>query len=309
MKDQLTEKIKVPFMAMILPTVSVSVILILASIYFIVAKGFNFGVDFEGGAKIAFQFAEDLGESDVRGAVESLDAGEIQIVRFGQAEEKSFLVKVRHIEGRNMSQELKDKVQNKWPSTTVLSEETVGPKVGNELRKRGIFAVAVTWLLIIIYVGVRFDFLFSPGALIALFHDIIITAGFFVFLDKEVNLPILAAALTIIGYSINDTIIVFDRIRENLKKLPESIPLRALVDISLNETLSRTIVTSLTVLFAVLVLFFLGGGVLHDFAFCMIIGVVVGTYSSIFIASPIYLLFNHLFPSKAMARGNTRSLK
>lgn len=296
----------IPFMQVKWVFIFISILVVLLSFYFMGSHGFNFGVDFKGGVKLVYKFSKPLGEGDIRKSLSDLDLGDVQVVRFGKVDENSFLVKVKFQEERNLSKEitsaLKEKLQEVNPE--ILSEETVGPRVGAELRKRGIFAVVLTWILILIYVGIRFDFLFSPGAVVALLHDLCITIGFFTFFNKEINLPILAAALTIIGYSINDTIVVYDRIRENIKKLPAKIPMADIVNQSINETLSRTVVTSLTLLFVVLVLFYLGGGVLHDFAFCMIIGVVVGTYSSVFIASPVYLACNRLFPHKGIARGS-----
>jgi preprotein translocase subunit SecF len=284
----------------------ISLIVVSVSVFFILQRGFNFGVDFKGGEKLVYQFLDETGEAPIREALTPLDLGDIQIVQFGRKKEKSFLVKVKYHADREVTREVTQALRNSFGAEKIqlLSEETVGPRVGAELRRRGVFAIVLTWVLILIYIGLRFDFLFSPGAVMALIHDIIITVGFFTYFNKEINLPILAAALTIIGYSINDTIVVYDRIRENLKKLPSHIPMENLVSISLNETLSRTLVTSITLLFAVVVLFFLGGGVLHDFAFCMIIGVVVGTYSSIFIASPVYLACYKLFPGKSMVRSS-----
>lgn len=283
----------------------VSLAVIAASLYVIAVHGINFGVDFKGGVKMIYKFAQPTSDGKVREIIEPLGVGDPQVVRFGKKNENSFLIKVKYQKDREIAREITGKLSEVYgaKNLTLLSEETVGPKVGKELRKRGMFAVGLTWILILIYVGWRFDFLFAPGAVLALFHDIIITLGFFTFFDKEFNLPILAAILTIIGYSINDTIIVYDRIRENLKKLPASVPINDLITLSLNETFSRTIVTSLTALFAMGVLFFLGGGVLHDFAFCLIIGIIVGTYSSIFIATPVYLVLNRLFPHKGLIRG------
>lgn len=298
----------IPFASLTRYFLPVSVIAVAASLFFIFQRGFNFGVDFRGGVKLIYQTAESMSDGEVRSLLDPLDLGDFQVVRFGAEVERSFLVKVKYQEGREIHREVNQVLQQALGAdkVTLLSEETVGPTVGSELRKRGIFAVLLTWLLILIYIGIRFDFFFAPGAVLALLHDVIIPLGFFSYLGKEVNLPILAAVLTIIGYSINDTIVIYDRVRENLRKLPSSSPLSDIVDQSLNETLSRTLVTSLTVLFAVVVLFILGGGVLHDFAFYMIIGVVAGTYSTIFIACPAYLAVNRLIPHKAGVRGIKR---
>jgi preprotein translocase SecF subunit len=180
-------------------------------------------------------------------------------------------------------------------NATLEKEETVGPRVGAELRKRAIMAIIFSWLLMMIYIGYRFDFYFAPGAFLSLVHDTVITVGIFAFLRKEVDLTILAAILTLIGYSINDTIVVFDRIREYKHRITPTT-VWDVVNESINSTFSRTIITSLTVLFVAIVLFLKGGGTLHDFAFCMIIGVIIGTYSSIFVASPLYIGMYHYWP-------------
>lgn len=281
---------------------AVSLVLVIASLYLIFTKGFNFGVDFKGGVKLVYQFSQPTGEEVVRESLLALDIGEVQVVRYDKVEANKLLVKVKFKEGVDLAELITNKLQAdlKDNQVTLESSEDVGPKVGQELRRQGFLAMVLTWALILIYVGVRFDFLFAPGAIIALIHDVIIPCGVFSLLQIEFNLPILAALLTIIGYSINDTIVIDDRIRENLKKLSSKLSLPAVIDQSLTETLSRTIITSLTLFFAVLVLFFLGGAVLHDFSFCMLIGLVCGTYSTIFIASPIYLALNKMFPGKGM---------
>jgi preprotein translocase subunit SecF len=175
------------------------------------------------------------------------------------------------------------------------SEETVGPKVGKELRKKAWLAVIFAVILMLIYIGYRFDFFFAPGAVVALIHDVVITMGFFALLGKEFNTATLAALLTIVGYSINDTIIVYDRIREN-GHLINRENIKEIVNLSINQTFARTIITVLTVQFVLLVIFFRGGGTLHDFAFAMIVGFFCGTYSSIFIASPCYIGLYKVWP-------------
>lgn len=294
----------IPFMRWKWFFISVSLLFVAGSFFIILTKGLNFGVDFKGGIKLAYHFSKPIGDGDIRKMLDSLDLGDVQVIRFGKETENSYMIKTKYQEGIDVTKAITAEFKKGLgdDGATLLSEENVGPKVGRELRKRGLFAIILTWILILIYVGIRFDFLFSPGAIVALIHDVVIAVGFFAFFDKEVNLPILAAVLTIIGYSINDTIVIYDRVRENLRKLPSSMPLAELIEQSINETLSRTIITSLTVLFAVLVLFFLGGGVLHDFAFCMVVGVIAGTYSTIFVASPVYLLCQRLFPHKGLVR-------
>lgn len=294
------EPVKIPCMKYKWVFMGVSSVLTLISLFLIFKHGINYGVDFKGGVKSVYQFSKPVGDDELRKSLATEDLGDVELVQFGQAKDNQYLFKVKYQEGKNMADLVTTALHKVDPQVSRLSEETVGPKAGAELRKRGLMAVILTWILILVYIGFRFDFLFAPGAVIALIHDLTITLGFFTFFHKEFNLPILAAFLTILGYSINDTIIVYDRIREKFKKVPASWPISYVMDKSINETFSRTIVTSLTVLFAMVVLFILGGGVLHDFAFCMIVGVVTGTYSSIFVASPVSLGFYNLFPAKGM---------
>lgn len=283
----------------------------LFSLYFISSHGFNFGVDFMGGIKLVYKFTDPIGDEKIREMLSQVGFHDAEVSSFGNVADKSFLIKVKFEENKNTSTDITKKFQEilSTDKVSLLSEETVGPKVGADLRKRGVFSVVLTLALILIYIGWRFDFLFSPGAILALVHDTVFALGMFTFFHKEFNLPILAAVLTLIGYSNNDTIIIYDRIRENLRKLPATLSLSELINISLNETLSRSIVTHVTVLFSMIVLFFFGGGVIHDFAFFMIVGVIVGGYSSIFIASPVYLFVHKLFPNKGILRGKGSSRK
>lgn len=293
----------IPFMKLKWFFMAGSIVVVALSIFIMFSHGFNFGVDFKGGIKLVYKFTESVGDEKLHEAIDPMDLGDVQIMGFGDPKDNSFLIKVKYQEGRDLSKDITDKLSSIYAGkVTLQSDETVGPNVGAELRKRGIFSVVLTLVLILIYIGWRFDFLFAPGAIIALIHDVAFCLGAFNFAHKEFNLPILAAVLTLIGYSNNDTIIIYDRVRENLKKLPGTVTLENLINISLSETMSRTIVTHLTVLFSMIVLYVFGGGVIHDFAFFMIIGVVVGAYSSIFIASPIYLALCKYFPEKGMNR-------
>lgn len=297
-----------PFMKLKFLALIFSLGLFGASLYFVYTKGFNFGVDFAGGIKLVYQFSGPTSEDAIRSAMAGLDLGDAQVLRFGQKEDRSFLIKVREKPGVEVVVEITGQLKEKMAGQeiTLLAEEFVGPRVGTELRNRGIWAIVISWILILIYVGWRFDFLFAPGAIIALIHDVQIAIGFLVFFGKEINLPILAAMLTIIGYSINDTIVIYDRIRENIKKMSPNGNLAQLIDLSLTQTLSRTLVTGTTTIFSLIVLFVLGGGVLHDFAFCMLVGVIAGTYSSLFVASPIYLACQKLFPNWGLVKGGGR---
>lgn len=297
-----TGKKPFPFMPLMWPFLIFSVVTFALSVYAIMWHGMNYGVDFLGGTKMTYEFNSGIDAEAIRSASENLDLGEIQIVPFGDLSGNKYIIRGKYEEGRDTSKVLDaaftknfgaDKFKN-------LGAETVGPKVGADLQKKGWLSIAMTCVLLLIYIGFRFDFLFAPGAIIALIHDVFISAGVFAWMGKEFSLPILAALLTILGYSINDTIIIYDRVRENLTKLPKSLTLEEVIDVSLTETFSRTIVTSLTVFIVVLILFLTGGGVLHDFAFCLMVGVAFGTYSSIFIASPIYLGLQKLFPTKGL---------
>lgn len=306
-----TGKKPISFMQLKWVFVLISLIFVGMSVYEITVKGLNFGVDFKGGAKIIAGFSEGVGAEQIREKMDALKIGDVQVIQFGQdASKNQFMIRGKYIEGQDVAELIITTLQKDFKGMTILSQEVVGPKVGADLQEKGILSVLFACLLIMVYIGFRFDFHFSPGAVAALVHDIVISVGFFSFFGKEFNLPILAALLTILGYSINDTIVIYDRIRENIKRLPKNTNLVDVINVSVTETLRRTIVTSLTVLLVVVTLFYLGGGVLHDFAFCLIIGVVFGTYSSIFIAAPIYVWLQKVFPKqgiKAEKEANARA--
>jgi len=298
-----TGKKPFPFMRYKWFFIFISLIFVSLSARELYVNGLNLGVDFKGGTKILYQFSEPTSIDKIRRLTDSLGIGNVQVIRFGNdSSQTQYLVRAKYIANKDVSALLNNKIKEAFASQNVLvlSQEVVGPKVGHDLQKKGYMSVLLACLLILCYIGFRFDFLFSPGAIIALAHDILISIGFFAFFGKEFNLPILAALLTILGYSINDTIVIYDRIRENIGRLSRKTATVDVIDISITETLRRTIVTSLTVLFVVVTLFFIGGGVLHDFAFCLIVGTIFGTYSSVFIASPIYLALQKLFPTKGI---------
>ena len=282
-------RLNIPFMKFRWFTSSLSIILVVASIFLIATRGLNYGIDFKGGAKLEYQFPKDITESDVRAVVSNLGLGDITVVRYGPREERRMSIRVEMPEMHaKIAPVITKALTDSYGEVLLESEETVGPKVGAELRRKAWLTILFSWLLMLVYIGYRFNFYFAPGAVIALIHDVLITLGIFALLGKEINLAILAAILTIIGYSVNDTIVVFDRIRENSKGISSSTVID-IVNKSLNSTLSRTLITSLTSLFVILVLFLKGGGTLHNFAFALLVGVVVGTYSSIFVASPIFV--------------------
>ncbi|MDY6855677.1 MAG: protein translocase subunit SecF [Thermodesulfobacteriota bacterium] len=278
-----------------------SSILILLSIGSIALKGgLNYGIDFAGGTMVQIWFKKGATPDEVRKGLQKIGLEGSTIQQFGKKTDNEYLIRTENtqsdIEG------VSDKIQDVFreiygeEGIDVRRVEMVGPQVGKELRKKGLLAVIYAMVGILIYITWRFEFRFALGALAALLHDVIITVGIFSITNKEFNLAILAAILTIVGYSLNDTIVVYDRIRENLKKLLKK-KLEPIINTSINETLSRTILTSGTTLFVVVALFFLGGGVIHDFAFVLIVGIIIGTYSSIFVASPLLILWEEKFPS------------
>lgn len=273
--------------------IGVSLALIIISILSIVWHGgLNFGIDFAGGTIIQLKFSKTTPADAIRKAFLSISVEDAIIQEIGQNE-----VIVRT--NQPMTKELQEKVASAMDQSfgagqfEIRRVEFVGPKVGKDLTTKAILAIIFAWIGMLVYIAWRFEFRYGLGAIIALIHDTIIVIGALSLLNKEFTLVIVAALLTVIGYSINDSIVVFDRIRENRKKdLKRS--LADIINSSVNETLSRTILTSLTVIIVLVVLFFLGGPVIHDFAFALLVGLIVGTYSSIFIASPIVLLFENI---------------
>ena len=268
----------------------VSLILIIISIGSIFYKGLNFGVDFKGGTLIELRVENtEIGIGDVRQSFIKMNLGDVNVKNFG--EKKDYLIKFEKTDKNkenfieNIKIELSKDIGNNFSFRRV---ENVGPKVSGELLRSGLIAIVLSLSAMLIYIWIRFEWQFSLGAIIALVHDVIVTIGFFSILEFEINLSIVAAVLTIVGYSMNDTVVIFDRVRENLKKY-SSKTINEISNLSINETLSRTIITSLTTLLALLSIFFFGGKILHGFSFAMILGVIFGTYSSIFIANPILM--------------------
>ena len=268
--------------------------------------GPNLGIDFAGGTLVQVQFSKETSVNEVREALGTVDLGSSSIQRFGSKAENEYLIKTEKSssEVKGLSSSIGEALANRFGQDNfeLRKVEVVGPKVGSDLRKKGILAMFYAMIGILIYITLRFELRYALGAIIALIHDVTITVGIFSLLGKEFTLPIIAALLTIIGYSLNDTIVVFDRIRENLKKVRKQ-SLGNVINSSVNETLSRTVLTSLTTLIVVAALYFLGGAVIHDFAFALIVGILVGTYSSIFIASPTILAWESLWPSKPKRKG------
>lgn len=272
-----------------------SLVLIVVGMGSLVAKGGpNYGIDFSGGTLIQVKFAEATKAAQIKSALKGMDMKGLLVQNF-EGDSHEFLLRAQDTssELEGLADEIRLHLEKAFGEGTVEIRrvEMVGPQVGKDLRKKGLMAIVFAMVGVLIYITIRFEFKYAVGAIIALLHDVLITLGAFSLFNKEIDLPIIAAFLAIIGYSLNDTIIVYDRIRENCAKTTkEEFPSR--VNASINETLSRTILTSGTTLLVILALFLFGGGVIHNFAFAMLVGVVVGTYSSIFVASPVLLFWD-----------------
>ena len=265
-----------------------SSILIIFSILVLLFKGLNLGVDFKGGTLIELRTESSITTiAEIRQSFLQMNLGDVAVKKFGK--ENDYLVKIEITKSNdeNFIKSINDKLSADLGSAVNFRRvENVGPKVSNELLRAGLLAISLSLAAMLFYIWIRFEWQFSLGAVIALIHDVIITVGIFSFLAYEVNLSIVAAVLTIVGYSMNDTVVIFDRIRENLKKYSK-ISITEISDLSTNQTLSRTLITSVTTLLALFSIYIFGGAILKGFSFAMIIGVIVGTYSSIFVATPI----------------------
>jgi preprotein translocase subunit SecF len=319
---------------------AVSVALLLVGVVALFLKGVHYGIDFAGGTEVQVRFAEDVdaGEGAIRGVVNACGVSDPSVVRYGETDVPEFLIRFRMEEGAAAAErvagadcplteadraqlaeaaaagggggdvgekgEIVDRLafalRNAVGPLEVERVEYVGPRVGAELRRDGLYAIGIASLLILVYIAFRFSARFAPGAIIALLHDVGVTAGIFVIFGMEFDLRVLAALLAILGYSLNDTIIIYDRIRENMEVRTKH-DLVEVLNLSVNQTLARTILTSGTTMMAVLALLFLGGEVIRPFAIAMAIGIVVGTYSSVFIASPTLLFLESRFGSGEVA--------
>ena len=263
-----------------------SITLVVASLLLLSFKGLNFGIDFKGGTLIELRASDNkINVSSLRDNLNSMNLGDVSVKNFGN--NKDFLIKFENNNNKNVIEEIKINLDKSFGNQFDFRRvENVGPKVSAELLKSGVIAISVALLLMLIYIWIRFEWQFSLGAIFALFHDVIVTLGLFSLFGLEINLSIIAAVLTIVGYSMNDTVVIFDRVRENLRKYSD-IKIYDLTNISINETLSRTLITSITTLLALLSIFFFGGEILKGFSLAMIFGVVFGTYSSIYIANTV----------------------
>ena len=270
-----------------------SISLILISIFLLLFKGLNYGVDFKGGTLIELRATDQqITIFQLRKSFLNMNLGDVNVKEFGK--NNDFLIKFEKKENnnKNLISEIKENLNKSiGPGYNFRRVENVGPKVSAELLKSGVIAICLSLVAMLIYIWIRFEWQFSLGAILALFHDVILTLGVFSLFSFEINLSIVAAVLTIVGYSMNDTVVIFDRVRENLKKFSD-IKIFDLTNKSINETLSRTIITSVTTLLALVSIYIFGGHILKGFSLAMILGVIFGTYSSIYIANPVLILLN-----------------
>ena len=265
-----------------------SLILIALSISFLLFKGLNLGVDFKGGTLIEIRTENsNINIAEIRQSFLNMNLGDVTVKKFGQKNDYLVKIEMKETDNENFIKSINDKLSSDLGSQINFRRvENVGPKVSNELLRDGLLAISLSLAAMLFYIWIRFEWQFSLGAILALVHDVIVTLGIFSLLTYEINLSIVAAVLTIVGYSMNDTVVIFDRIRENLKKYSK-ISTLDICDTSINQTLSRTLITSVTTLLALFSIYIFGGEILKGFSFAMIIGVIIGTYSSIFVAAPI----------------------
>jgi preprotein translocase subunit SecF len=291
--------------------IGLSTLIILAGAFLIVTRGMPLGIDFTGGTIVVLKFQQPVGEDQLRDAIDAVP-GEKTIQQFGDAASNEWLIRLPMPEGAGEESVLLDTgaraIQDAVTKANlgqfeVISQEIVGPVIGRDLQLKGIYATIASIVGITIYIGLRFRFAFALGAIAATLHDILVTIAFLVFFGYDLSLNIVAALLAITGYSVNDTIVIFDRVRENLRSKRRE-PLETVVNASVNQTLSRTIITAGTTFFAVLALYLFGGEVLEGFAFTMLVGIVSGTYSTVFIAAAIAILL-----SGKQAQGRTQSAR
>jgi preprotein translocase subunit SecF len=269
------------------------VVILLGLASLVINGGPNYGIDFVGGTLVQVKFAENTDAGKIKDSLSTLDLGSVVVQHFGD-DANEYLVRVQeNANNKELSKLISGSLESSYGAgkVDIRRVEMVGPQVGKDLRQKGLLSILYAMIGILIYISWRFELRFAIGAIIALLHDVLITLGVFSLSGREIDLPIIAAFLAIIGYSLNDTIIVYDRIRENYGKHQKK-GFTAVVNSSINETLSRTILTSGTTMLVVLALFVFGGGVIHNFAFALLIGILVGTYSSIFVASPVLIFWD-----------------
>ena len=273
-----------------------SIAVFFLSIILIIFKGLNYGIDFKGGTLLEINLNNDkIKIGDIRNSLNKLNLGDVNVKNFGKDGYYLINIEKKFSNNQKIVTDIKKSLNTDLQSEINYRRiENVGPKVSSELLRSGVISIGLALLVMLVYIWFRFEWQFSLGSIIALFHDVIITLGFFSALSIEINLSIVAAVLTIVGYSMNDTVVIYDRIRENLSKF-NNLEINKISNLSVNETLSRTLITSITTLLALLSIFILGGEILKGFSFAMILGVLIGTYSSIFVAAPVlkYLKVSH----------------
>ena len=283
----------------------ISIIFFIVSLILISFKGLNFGIDFKGGTLIELRVtSNNINITDVRSAFSNMNLGDLNVKEFGKKGDYLIKFEKKTFDNDNNIKIIKDNVFNALQAEVNFRRvENVGPKVSQELLNSGLIAISLALGAMLFYIWIRFEWQFSVGSIIAIFHDVLITIGIFSLLSLEINLSIVAAVLTIVGYSMNDTVVIYDRIRENLSKY-SSLRIGEISNRSINETLSRTIITSTTTFLALISIFILGGEILRGFSLAMIIGVIIGTYSSIFVASPILKYLNVSYKTIAKEKDN-----
>ncbi len=290
----MSRKFNIDFVGKFPIAVVFSLVLVVASLFLFFTKGLNYGVDFRGGAEIQVQFSDKIDMGKLRGQLDQ-NFRSSSVQQIGEDSQNELLIKVSGSE-ENLNQvtdQITKMLMTEFSSfnPTIQKTDIVGPKAGEQLRVSGFQALIWALLMIMIYIALRFDYKYSPGAIVALIHDVVIIVGVFIVMDKEFSLQIVGALLAVIGYSVNDTVVVYDRVRENEEKDVQS-SLMVNINNALNETLTRTILTSFTTLVVAVTMFAMGGGVIHDFFFAITLGVIIGTYSSLFVAAPTIMFFD-----------------
>jgi preprotein translocase subunit SecF len=285
---------KIPFTRYRKIAVILSTIVNLAVLVMLFIKGPNLGVDFAGGTVVQLKFQQQVSIPDIRRALESVNLGGSEIQDFGREGDNEYLIRLEKtsVEIGALGEQIKKALADQFgpDKFEIRRIEFVGPKIGEDLRRRGVMSVIVATIMMGVYIWLRFQFRFGIGAVIALIHDVLVTVGALMLANYEFDLTIIAALLTIVGFSVNDTVVICDRIRENMRKIKRET-LEAIVNTSINETLSRTILTTGAALMVLLALYILGGAVIRPFAFALIVGFISGVYSTIFIASPVILFW------------------
>lgn len=298
----------IPFMSIAQPGFHASMVACVLSVALFFVLGLNYGIDFRGGTLIEIRTEGPADLADLRGRLAGLGLGDTELQEFGQPTDVLIRIKTQP-GGEEAQQQAIVKVKDALPQNIDYRRvEVVGPKVSGELARDGAIAVLLAIFAVLIYIWFRFEWQFSLGAVASLLHDVVLTIGLFAILGIEFNLSIIAAILTIVGYSLNDTVVVFDRMRENLRKYKQK-PLVELIDLSLNQTLPRTVMTSISTLVALVALYVFGGEVIRGFTFTMIWGVLIGTYSSIFIAAPVLIFLGARMMSATGPEGDADAAK